>query len=63
MPCPGIMVLSPKHPFEHVAKQLGHGSTQMATSTYGRYVPTHDERRAWERNFTLAQTTAAARAF
>jgi hypothetical protein len=32
---------------EHVAKRLGHGSTQMVTSTYGRYVPTHDERRAW----------------
>jgi integrase len=47
---------------EHVAKQLGHGSTQMVTSTYGRYSPTHHERRAWERNFALAQEPAAARA-
>lgn len=45
---------------EHVAKQLGHGSTQMVTSTYGRYVPTHEERRAWERNFERSQTPVSA---
>ena len=35
--------------FEFVASQLGHSSIQQTVSVYGRYRPTSDERRAWEK--------------
>ena len=35
--------------FEFVATQLGHGSTQMVVSVYGRFKPTEDEMTSWER--------------
>jgi integrase len=36
-------------PFEFVAAQLGHGSTQMVISVYGRFKPSESEMTDWER--------------
>ena len=34
---------------EHVAEQLGHVDTTMVVKVYGRYKPSAEERRAWEK--------------
>ncbi|HET7584655.1 MAG TPA: site-specific integrase [Gemmatimonadaceae bacterium] len=44
---------------EHVAEQLGHADTQMVVKVYGRYRPSADERREWER-IAAAQDVARA---
>ena len=35
-------------PIEIVARQLGHANAVMALKVYGRFVPTREERQAWE---------------
>lgn len=36
-------------PFEFVARQLGHADTTMVVRVYGRFKPSEEEMRGWER--------------